>query len=205
MESQRRHLHPQISGIAVCLVVVSGLGGCGFLWDATPNAGPGSGKGTYQAVHSSLRGKVLESTQAPIQLALPRGWQAAPNRTLHNSADLDAYNPGREIYLVVLGEERSQVQFNQLEENAAEYRRLLTRGFAGQPEEARTNLDRVDNFPAVQYEIRGKVGSQAVVYLHTTTEVGTKYYQIVVWTPAERYADNEAAMRRIVEDFQASS
>lgn len=46
--------------------------------------------------------------------------------------------------------------------------------------EQRTQVERINNFPAVQYELKGDVLTQAVAYLHTTIQMDERYYQVVV-------------------------
>jgi hypothetical protein len=106
---------------------------------------------------------------------------------------------------VVLGESRAAVNQGNLEEQANIYLQILKGGFAQIiANQARTGVERVNSFPAVQYEVRGNVSQQPVAYLHTTVEMGEEYYQVVVWTPDDLRMANADAMRSVVQEFRGA-
>lgn len=155
-----------------------------------------------QYLSQSVRGSTLESTTVPASLRLRNGWQMAPANTLHPNADLQAYHPGQDMFLVVLAESTTSVPPGNLEEQAARYLDLMKRGFDRVlSNEQRTQVERINNFPAVQYELKGDVLTQAVAYLHTTIQMDERYYQVVVWIPrahvcgqCRRYASRRAGV-----------
>lgn len=155
-----------------------------------------------QYVDRGFRGETLVSRMKPVQLRLQDGWQAAPTGTLHPNADLEAYNPDQDLFLVVLGESRAAVGPGNLEEQASNYLQILKGGFSQIiANQSRTSVDQVNGFPAVQYEVRGEVAQRPVAYLHTTVEMGEEYYQVVAWTPDDLRAVNTDAMRSAVQEF----
>ncbi|MGB5973777.1 MAG: hypothetical protein WBG38_10675 [Nodosilinea sp.] len=182
-------------------LVLLGLAGCDTL--GLSRSREGNGEMSNQYVERGFRGNRLVSRMKPVQLKLQNGWQEAPTGTLHPSADLEAYNPDQEMFLVVLGESRAAVGPGNLEEQATAYLQILKRGFTNIiANQSRTGVDRVNNFPAVQYEVRGEVSQRPVAYLHTTAEMGEEYYQLAVWTPENMYAANKDAMQAIVQEFR---
>lgn len=183
--------------VAVCLGL-GGVTGCGMFANGDNTAQPTS----YQSLRTGMTGNTLQSNQAPIELRLPVGWDAAPNRSLHPNADLDAQHLEREIYLVVLAESVTAVRYLQLNENAALYRQLLADGFTRREAENPTGLNTLGPYPAVQYELFGQVGDQSMTFLHTTLQAEDHYYQIVAWTPTDRYVENKGIMADAVQGFR---
>ncbi|MBE9113874.1 hypothetical protein IQ273_31375 [Nodosilinea sp. LEGE 07298] len=181
-------------------LVVLGLTGCDTLGlSRSPEESDEMGN---QYVDRGFGGNRLVSRMKPIQLRLQNGWQAAPAGTLNPTADLEAYNPDQDMFLVVLGESRAAVTPGNLEEQANNYLQILKGGFSEViTNQARTGVERVNSFPAVQYEVSGEVAQRPVAYLHTTVEMGEEYYQVVVWTPNDLRAANAGAMQSVVQEF----
>lgn len=178
-----------------------GLGGCNTLGLSRSPAGNGNMANQY--VDRGFRGDLLTSRMKPVSLRLTNGWQPASTGQLHPSADLEAYNPDERMFLVVLGENRASVAPGNLEDQATFYLQILKGGFSEVLDtQTRTSVERVNSFPAVQYEVRGQVNQNAVAYLHTTVELGDSFYQVVVWTPDNLRISNSAAMRAIAQEFR---
>ncbi|MBE9156236.1 hypothetical protein IQ265_05245 [Nodosilinea sp. LEGE 06152] len=184
-------------------LIALGLTGCNTLGlSRSPESDEDMGN---QYVDSGFRGNTLVSRMKPVRLRLQNGWQAAPTGTLHPNADLEAYNPDQELFLVVLGESRAAVGQGNLEEQASNYLQILKGGFSQvTANQERTGVDRVNGFPAVQYAVRGEVSQRPVAYLHTTVEMGEEYYQVVVWAPDDSRMANADAMRSVVQEFSST-
>jgi hypothetical protein len=193
---------PRLAEWAVLVgLCILGLAGCNTLGLSRSPAGTDTMANQY--VDQGFRGNTLVSRMQPVQLRLTNGWRAAPTGSLHPNADLEAHNLDRNMFLVVLGENRTAVAPGNLEDQATVYLQILKGGFdqvIGQ--QARTGVERVNGFPAVQYEVQGQVAQQPVAYLHTTVEMGDHYYQVVVWTPENLRAANTEAMRAVVQEFR---
>ncbi len=190
--------------VAVALVVASlglSLASCGPV-GTTDGAEGSATEMSNQFMSRSVRGNHLVSKMLPVRLRLRRGWQAAPANVLHDSADLQAYNPDADIFLLVLGEQRANVAAGSLDEQASRYVQIMKTGMTQVlANESRTDVSSVSTSPAVQYQLRGEVLGKSVAYLHTTVELDENYYQIVVWTPDDRQAANLGEMQAIVQGF----
>lgn len=177
------------------------LSGCETLGlpGSSPNAATEAGN---QYISRSVRGSWLVSRTMPASVRLRRGWQMAPPQSLHPNADLQAHHPGQDIFLVVLGESKASVTPGTLEQQAIQYLQLMRMGFdqVTSPE-SRTEVNQVGDFPAVQYEFQANVRGESVAYLHTTVEMEDDYYQVVVWTSANRQSTNIDEMRAITQSF----
>jgi hypothetical protein len=195
---QPRWIAPVALGWSVLLGL--GLTGCDPFTGSSQT--PEAASMANQRVDRSVRGTTVVSKMLPARLRLRRGWRAAPPNTLHSNADLQAYNPNQNIFLVVLGESNANVLQGGIEDQAIRYLQLMQSGFDRViSSEARTSVERINGFPAVQYEVRGEVLGKAVAYLHTTVQMDNHYYQIVVWTPDTLHAANAEEMRAIVQEF----
>ncbi len=191
----------RVQPVLVAGLVALGLAGCDTL--GLSRSPEDTGEMSNQRVDSGFRGDMLVSRMKPVQVRLQDGWSAAPTGTLHNSADLEAYNLDQNMFLVVVGENREAVSPGNIEEQANVYLQILKGGFDQViANQARTSVERVSSFPAVQYEVRGDVSQRPVAYLHTTVEMGEEYYQVVVWTPDELRMANADAMRAVVQEFR---
>lgn len=143
----------------------------------------------------------LRDPSGQVEVELPSGWQEAPEKTLHDSADLYAQNEGEELYLVVVGESAAEVQAGSKELVAYRYRQLITDALDTSQDPVPTDAGQVGGYPAIQYEIRGSLDGKDIVYLHSTVFVEDTYYQVVGWTTAERYERNKEELQRIVNSF----
>lgn len=191
----------RIQSVLVAGMVAMGLAGCGTL--GLSRSPESTGTMANQYVEGGFRGEMLVSRMKPVRLRLQNGWQPAPTASLHPNADLETYNPDQTMFLIVLGEDRDAVAPGNLEAQADIYLQILKGGFGEViANQARTSVDQVNGFPAVQYEVRGNVNQRPVAYLHTTVEMGDNYYQVVVWTPDDLRIANSEAMRAIVQEFR---
>lgn len=171
--------------------------------DGSAGVGVNADTTTQLRVRNTLRGRILENPAEEIQVRLPRGWQMAPSGELHADADLYAYNPDRKMFLLVLGESSTSVNHFSLEDNAREYRKLLSNGFENLGQEEPTGLTELGNNPATQYLVRGQVSGQPVAYLHTTVAGRDRFYQVVSWTSEALYNENRDEMQSVIASFQA--
>jgi len=193
----------RLTPLVVILLTLS-LAGCRTLGLPSLVKQPEATATNNQFLERSVRGDRVVSKILPIRLRLRSGWQEAPAKSLHDGAELQVYHPGQQIYLVVLGESKATVPAGTLEQQASRYLALLESGLtAPVSTPARTDVSQIANFPTVQYELQGQVLGQEVNYLHTTLEVGDHYYQVVVWTPKDKYVANREEMGGIVQGFDS--
>ncbi|HEY9761638.1 MAG TPA: hypothetical protein V6D07_03885 [Trichocoleus sp.] len=153
-------------------------------------------------IRSTWRGRVLENPEEGVQVRLPRDWQVSPSGTLNQNAELYAYNPRKQIYLVVVGENSSSLGYNSLQDNARAYRQLLSSRLGGTTQQEPTQLTALGAYPAEQYLVRGSVEGTPVAYLHTTVAAKDKYYQVVTWTTEQLYNENRSEMQDVIASFE---
>lgn len=152
-------------------------------------------------LRNTWRGRVLKNSQEDVQVRLPRDWQVAPSGALNQNAELYAYNPKKQIYLVVVGENNSSLSYNSLQDNSRAYRQLLSSRLGGTIQEEPTELTTLGPYPAEQHLVRGSVDGTPVAYLHTTVAAKDKYYQVVTWTTEQLYNENRTEMQTVTASF----
>ena len=144
--------------------------------------------------------KMVRSTTNQVQVAVPRSWIRQPK--LYNDAILKIGDKSKELYLIVLSENKSDFPNLNLEKYAQKTKDSLISNLESPYTAVRRNLIIHDN-SAIQYEIRGvKVGIE-VMYLHTSVEHSQNYYQIHAWTQSSKFSDNKALLQQITQSFQA--
>lgn len=153
-----------------------------------------------QSLVVSPAGRLLRNAQGQVELLLPTGWQA--DGRLNERADLQASNELLNLYVIVLSENKGALSQFTLGDNSSYYRRLLVQGLTKLESQQITNVTVIDGKPAVQYEIRGELEGQKVVYLHTTMATDDRYYQIVSWTKADLYNQHRQELQNVIGSFR---
>ena len=154
-----------------------------------------------QALRTVGESQILSNALADIEITVSNSWSQAE---LHDFAELEAADPARQLYLVVVAEKDETLSSLGLKETAANYRTLLKDQMVAYESESPTNIDFISGDYAEQYEVRGRVDNDtSVVYLHTTvlSDEGT-YYQVVAWTTPEQYEAYRSELQEITETFR---
>lgn len=146
---------------------------------------------------------VLRNTGTNVSITVPSGWMKI-GEDLRRSHDIYATQPSKLLYATVLSEDNADLKRFGLADNSLQYRKLIRDGLGNFEDETKTDVTRIDGHKALQYEIRGTVDDQAVVYLHTTVEGADGYYQVVGWTTADRYRENKDVLEDVVESFEGT-
>ena len=146
---------------------------------------------------------LLRNEESDVQLTLPEGWVDV--QSLRADADLYVAREDRTMYVLVLADPKSsEVGTFSLANNATQYLSFLDRGLAQEQAEVATNMNSLNGLDAVQYEVRGNVENQPIVYLHTTVEGETSYYQVVGWTRAAEYPAARDELQTVIQSFRGT-
>lgn len=144
---------------------------------------------------------LLINEEAGIQLTLPSTW--TEDLRLHDTAELQASDAQRRLYVVVVAEDKGPLRREGTDENAANYRSLLISKLQTFDDATPTDVAFIGEDFARQFEIRGRVTDETpVVYLHTTVDTLERYYQIVAWTTPEQYPLYKSELQTIADSFQ---
>ena len=169
----------------ICVFVVLGLlfqgAGCAL---ADQKTGPGT---------------VLMDPDKTIQVSIPSGWKE--DRDLHDTAELQASNRNKELYVIVLSESKEDFQDMTLEKHSEITRGTLVKSLTEPQTSAPTTIT-VNGDPALQYEIRGFINNLSVVYLHTTVETEKHIHQLLTWTLKSMYDRNKPVLQKVTESFK---
>ncbi len=182
-------------GLVLSVLLAFGLGSCGIF------------RGDRETIEAANAGinvpSDIENAETNVKITVPDGWIAVSDDR-RGSADIYATYPARSLYAKVLSEsDRVLTQFD-IENNAEQYRWLIKEELDRFERETRTGLTSLNSNPAVQYEMRGTVDGVPVVYLHTTVQGDEDYYQVVGWTTAESYRENQTTLKTIIESFRGT-
>jgi hypothetical protein len=144
------------------------------------------------------RGAVLGDAELGLaQVSLPPGW--IPASDLNDGAWLQALDPLRNRYLIVISESREDFDpgMDAQEHSsrtraalAASVRLLAVRG----PEERL-----VGGFRAIQYELDALTDRTLLTYLHTTVEGHRAFHQVLTW--ATRSWFDRPTFERLLDGF----
>ena len=147
--------------------------------------------------------KLLKNDESNVQLTLPEGWVDV--QSLRPDADLYVAHEDRTMYVLVLADpKRSEVGAFGLSDNAVQYLSFLDRGLSQERPEVATNVTSLNGLDAVQYEVQGNVDNVPVVFLHTTVEGETNYYQVVAWTTAQDYPAAKDELLGVIGSFRGT-
>lgn len=123
---------------------------------------------------------------------------------LNENASLEYQNLQRELYAIVIAEEKKTLNDYGLEYDLETYARQAARSidssYTGKP-----GLQQIGNLKAVHLSLKGKYdnagSTQDLVYRLTVIETPTCYYQVLLWTLEKKYDSNRADMEHIESSF----
>ena len=142
--------------------------------------------------------KVVKSYDGRFQVTVPGGWQE--DNSLHEDADLEVAHRPTKMYLIILAESKADFDGMTLQRHSDITRNALKEGVTVEQESGPVALT-IDGHPALQYEIRATTNSTKIIYLHTTVETPTYFYQILAWTIPSRYQVDPVTIRKVTETF----
>ena len=146
---------------------------------------------------------VLRNTTTNVSITVPSGWMKI-GEDLRRSHDIYASQPSKLLYATVLSEDDVGLKRFGLADNSKQYRKLIRDQLDNFGSETKTDVTSVDGHKALQYEMRGTVEGEPVVYLHTTVEGADGYYQVVGWTTADRYRESKDELENVVGSFEGT-
>ena len=144
--------------------------------------------------------KIVRSTDEQVQITVPASWIKQPK--LHSDAILAVTDSSKELYLIVLSENKSDFPDLNLNKYAQKTKDNLISNLKSPYTSVRRNLV-VHNNKAIQYELRGLSDGIEVAYLHTSVEHRQNYYQILAWTLHSKFSDKKEHFQEIIQSFQA--
>lgn len=184
--------------VALSLLALVGLTGCDRTGDRIRDV-----TGAISSQNLSSDRKLIENEESGVRLTVPAGWENV--KELRPDADLYVGNEEEQTYVLVLAESKGSIDVFSLADNSTQYRRILARRLGGTPQpQLPTPMESIGELSALQYEIRGQVNNQPVVYLHTTIEGESNYYQVIGWTTAANYPEAKEELQMVIDSFRGA-
>lgn len=192
----------------ILLLMTVSLASCGGASDTatSPNA---TGESVASQVspspspEASPAGTVLSSSEGNSQITLPEGW--VEDRELHEEAQIQASDRSRELYILVLSEDKSDFGSDMtLAKHSEITRGILTDNLTDVSISGPTEVTTVNGNAATQYQIDGTISGINVTYLHTTVETPERYNQVLAWTLPSDFEKNKAEMQQVIASFQGN-
>jgi hypothetical protein len=141
----------------------------------------------------------LISKDGHFEITVPGAWKE--EKSLNDSADLQASHRPSEMYVVVLSEPKVDLDNMTLEGHSKLTRQALIDGVKN-PQVSPPFAIKVGDMAAMQYEIRGSMDGVNIVYLHTTAESPNFFHQILAWTVPSRFEKNKDTLQKVVGMFR---
>lgn len=155
--------------------------------------------GSASPAGDSPDGQVITSEEGGLQMHIPESW--SQRRDLNPSAALQAGNREEEAYVLVVVDPREFFEDLTLGRFAdIEIQRFIDT--VGDPEVSGPELTVVGDADALQYEIRGVVDEQNIVYLYTLAETSDRFLKIVTWSLGSRYVENRETMLEVTKSVR---
>jgi Domain of unknown function (DUF4190) len=148
----------------------------------------------------SIERKEISSEDGKIKVTVSGMWVKMPE--LNKEAALQVGYKGKEMYLIVLSEAKSDFPNLRLENHHQVTRdRMLQKMKNSSASES--VLLTIDGDPAMQDEVSGTTDGTNVVFLHTTVDDGDHFQQILAWTLKSRWQQQNELLREITRTFRS--
>jgi hypothetical protein len=144
--------------------------------------------------------QVLSSKESPYRISVPASWKPMPE--LNAEAALAAGHGHRELYLIVLIEEKSTVGVD-----LSRYMSFTSDRMAGVLRESNlgelTELE-ISGHSAQRRSVTGRAEGVSLAYLHTCVETDQHLVQLICWTLAGREATAFPIFEKVAATFRAN-
>ena len=142
--------------------------------------------------------KTMKASDEKSQISVPKSWDTLE---LNDSAEIEVGNAEEEAYLIVLNEAKEDLYGWNLDKHSRVTLGNLLSNMAF-PTVTGPKSIKVGSSPAVQYEIRGAMNGQNIIYVHTTVD-GPKYFsQILAWTLPSRVDEVKPQLMSAIATFR---
>lgn len=148
----------------------------------------------------SIEKKEISSEDGKIKVIVSGMWVKMPE--LNKEATLRVGYKGKEMYLIVLSDAKSDFQNLTLEQHHQIIRDRMLQKMKTASASEPVPLT-IDSHPAVQDELSGTRDDTDIVFLHTTVDDGDHFQQILAWTLKSRWEQQNEQLREITKTFRS--
>lgn len=151
-----------------------------------------------------MHADITSSNGSHYALDLPTGFEPADfvdYDSMKYQPSLEYENKARDLHVMVIDESKAKIISFGLDYDLDTYMKIASR----QLDSAGLYVNKpmnVNNFKALQTEIKGKVKGKINVYRLTCLETPKFFYQLLLWTSDEKYESNKNDMEKIVGSFK---
>ena len=146
--------------------------------------------------------RTLYSDDGISELSVPEHWEVSPH--LSQTAVLRATDPRNEAYLVVNSYLPDEINPRPLAKQAEDLSRAMLEGLENAQISPPWKLT-IQDRPAIEYEITGRLGDIRLSYLSTVVEGRTAIHHLIAWPLAEGSQADREAQRELVASFREST
>ncbi len=140
----------------------------------------------------------MVATEGNARVTVPGDWTVLE---LNKKASLQVGNRAKEQYLLVLSEDKSDLEGMTLQKHHQLTRDSMLKKMTNASATDPVALT-IDGKPAWQDELSGTEDGTNLVFLHTTVDDGGHFHQILSWTLKSRWPQNNAQLRQVTGTFR---
>ncbi len=189
------------------LLVITGATSCSLLNPSTSDPSPtpstpnATGSATTQTAPTAPQpqGTVLTSADGRTQITVPEDWSSMTD--LNAVASIQAANLNKEQYVIVIEDSKQDFSDASLDYHSEVTSQLIVDGLTAPEADAPVPMT-VNGHAALQKEIRGSFDNINVIYLHTSIETPTHFYQVLTWSLKSRFEENRSIFEQVTQSFQ---
>jgi len=146
------------------------------------------------------QGTYKTSTDNLVKLKIPAGWT---EMKLNDAAVMQYGNEDIGVYMLVINDPKADINGWNIKKHSYITLAKLLEG-VGSPEIEGPVYITANGNKGIQYSIKGAVGEQMIVYLHTTFETDHTYAQLLVWTIPSLLEKNKKSMNDVINSFMGA-
>lgn len=147
---------------------------------------------------SSQGPKVITAVDNQCQITVQEGW--TPRTDLHDEAELQVAFPAKNLYLIVLTENKSDFDLD-LEGYTELVLGMLVSNVESPSVSEATHLI-INGRNAIQHKVSATAKKIKVTYLLTTVEGEVNYFQVVAWTFQSQFPTHEPILQQIIQSLK---
>ena len=147
----------------------------------------------------STERKEIASDDAKIKVTVPGTWTKLIE--LNKQASLQVGNKSKEVYLIVITDNKGDLDNFTLEKHHQQTRDRMLQKMTNASATQAVSL-KIDGHPALQDELTGTEKGTNVVFLHTTLDDGDHFQQILAWTVKSRWQKQNQLLREATASFR---
>ena len=183
--------------IPLFILVLATVGACGG-GDSSSN-GETTPSTPVESTAQAVTGTVMTSTNGAVQITVPDDWDAMTD--LNDVAIIQSANLVKEQYIIVIDDTKEDFAEPDLGEYSDITSQLIIDGLNGSEVGPSTPLT-INGNAALQKEIRGSIDNINVVYIHTSVETPTHFYQVLTWTLKSQFDKNRSVLQEVTNSFR---